>query len=124
MRRSSSFALPAILGLSLLLLSGAQTPGSQQNAATETAGESLTRLRQSFAAPPMDAWPMMRWWWFGPAVERDELARELRTMKRGGIGGVEIQPVYPLELDDPQSGFHNLRYLSPEFLNMVHFASE
>ena len=67
---------------------------------------------------------MMRWWWFGSAVERDELARELRTMKTGGIGGVEIQPVYPLELDDPHNGFRNLRYLSPEFLSMVHFASD
>lgn len=37
---------------------------------------------------------MMRWWWFGPAVEKTELARELRAMKAGGIGGAEIQPVY------------------------------
>ena len=66
---------------------------------------------------------MMRWWWFGPAVERDELARELQTMEAGGIGGVEIQPVYPLELDDPQTGFHNLPFLSPEFLKMVGFAA-
>jgi hypothetical protein len=72
----------------------------------------------------MDARPMMRWWWFGPAVERDELARELRTMKAGGIGGVEIQPVYPLALDDPQTGFRNIRFLSPEFLAMVGFAAD
>ncbi len=66
---------------------------------------------------------MMRWWWFGPAVERDELAREMRTMKAGGIGGVEIQPVYPLALDDPQTGFRNMKFLSPEFLSMVSFAA-
>jgi hypothetical protein len=71
----------------------------------------------------MDARPMMRWWWFGPAVEPDELARELRTMKAGGIGGVEIQPVYPLALDDPQKGFRNMKFLSPEFLKMVSFAA-
>ena len=51
---------------------------------------------------------MMRWWWFGPAVEKPELARELRTMKAGGIGGAEIQPVYALELDDSAKGFRNL----------------
>ena len=66
---------------------------------------------------------MMRWWWFGGAVEKPELERELRTMKAAGIGGVEIQPVYPLELDDTQHGFHNRPYLSPEFLSDVRFAS-
>lgn len=66
---------------------------------------------------------MMRWWWFGPAVEAGELARELRTMKAGGIGGVEIQPVYPLALDDPQKGIRNMEFLSPEFLKMVNFAA-
>ena len=84
----------------------------------------LAAVRQGFASLPMDARPMMRWWWFGPAVERDELARELRTMKAGGIGGVEIQPVYPLELDDPQRGFRNMKFLSPDFLKMVSFAAD
>ena len=44
---------------------------------------------------------MVRWWWFGPAVTKPELEREMRIMKEGGIGGFEVQPVYPLELDDP-----------------------
>ncbi|HEX4308501.1 MAG TPA: glycosyl hydrolase [Acidobacteriaceae bacterium] len=89
------------------------------------AGEdTLAGLRRDFASPPMDARPMMRWWWFGPAVERDELIRELRTMKAGGMGGVEIQPVYPLQLDDPQTGFRNMKFLSPEFLRMVGFAAD
>jgi hypothetical protein len=81
-------------------------------------------LRQEFLKPPDDCRIMMRWWWFGPAVTHQELARELRVMKEAGIGGVEIQPVYPLELDDPKTGFHNQPYLSPEFLEAVHFASE
>ena len=67
---------------------------------------------------------MMRWWWFGAAVEKPELERELRVMKAAGIGGVEIQPVYPLELDDPKSGFHNTPYLSDEFLADIRFASQ
>ena len=37
-------------------------------------------------------------------------------MKAGGIGGVEVQPVYALELDDPAKGFRNLPFLSTEFL--------
>ena len=67
---------------------------------------------------------MMRWWWFGPAVERTELARELRTMKAAGIGGAEIQPVYALELDDRAKNFRNLPYLSKDFLDMVSFAAQ
>ena len=75
-------------------------------------------LRQGFLNPPPDARPIMRWWWFGPAVTKPELARELQTMNQAGIGGVEIQPVYPMALDDPAKGIENLRYLSPEFLAM------
>ncbi len=80
-------------------------------------------LHQGFLNPPPDARPMMRWWWFGPAVTRPELARELRIMRGAGIGGVEIQPVYPMSLDDPAKGIRNLRYLSPEFLDAVSFAN-
>lgn len=78
-------------------------------------------LWQSFVEPPDDARIMMRWWWFGPAVTHHELEREIRAMKDGGIGGFEIQSVYPLELDDPARGIRNLPYLSDEFLDAVRF---
>lgn len=44
-------------------------------------------------------------------------------MRAAGIGGVEIQPVYPLELDDAAKGIRNLKYLSPEFLDDVGFSN-
>lgn len=75
-------------------------------------------LHDQFLNPPPDSRIMMRWWWFGPSGTHQELARELRTMKDANIGGVEIQPVYPLRL------LANQKYLSPEFLDAVHFASE
>jgi hypothetical protein len=81
-------------------------------------------LRQSFLNPPADARPLMRWWWFGPAVTKPELEKELETMRGAGIGGVEIQPVYPLMLDDEAKGIKNLQYLSPEFLDDVSFANK
>ncbi len=62
---------------------------------------------------------MVRWWWFSPAVTTEELNREMHEMKDAGIGGFEVQPVYPLTLDDPAKGLVNLRYLSPEFLKAV-----
>jgi hypothetical protein len=74
-------------------------------------------------SPPPEARPMMRWWWFGPAVVKPELEREILAMKAGGIGGFEIQPVYPMELDDAARGIHNVPYLSPEFLDAVGFAN-
>lgn len=81
-------------------------------------------LRQAFANPPADSRIMMRWWWFGAAVQKPELERELRAMKEAGIGGVEVQPVYPLVLDDPARGLVNLPYLSGGFLDALRFAND
>ena len=84
----------------------------------------LEDLHHSFQNPPPDSRIMMRWWWFGPAVEKSELERELRAMKQGGIGGVELQVTYPLALDDPEHGFKNTPFLSDSFLDSLRFASE
>ena len=111
----------AYAALAAAAVAAQQSPSHQPQ--SPAAGTTLAALRREFAAPPEDARPMMRWWWFGPAVQADELARELRTMQAGGIGGVEIQPVYPLALDDPQTGFRNEPFLSPQFLRMVTFAA-
>jgi len=110
----------------LLLAPILLAPLASASAAAQASGQadSLAAARAGFATPPADVRPMMRWWWFGPAMERTELARELRTMKAGGIGGAEIQPVYALELDDPARNFRNLPYLSKDFLDMVSFAAQ
>ena len=83
----------------------------------------LSLLKDSFAHPPDDSRIMMRWWWFGPAVTKPEIKRELEQMKSAGIGGVEIATLYPLALDDPQSGFHNMMFLSDEHLDALRFAA-
>ncbi|MGD0789363.1 MAG: glycosyl hydrolase [Terracidiphilus sp.] len=109
-----TFALRVTAGLALLFPLSALlfAQGSNQD------------LRQGFLNPPADARPMMRWWWFGPAVTKPELQKELETMRGAGIGGVEIQPVYPLMLDDEAKDIKNLQYLSPEFLDDVSFANK
>jgi len=84
----------------------------------------IDELQKGFANPPDDARIMMRWWWFGPAVTKAELERELRLMKEGGIGGFEVQPVYPLTLDDPEKGIRNLTFLSDQFLDALRFTSQ
>jgi hypothetical protein len=85
--------------------------------------ENLALLEKSFANPPDDCRIMMRWWWFGPAVTKSELQRELEQMKAEGIGGVEIAALYPLALDDPTTGFHNQQFLSDEHLDAIRFAA-
>jgi hypothetical protein len=104
----------SMLSVSLFALQG----WAQQPVAT------IAQVQRSFVDPPNDARPMMRWWWFGPAVVKPELEREILAMKSGGIGGFEIQPVYPLALDDQAAGFRNYPYLSQEFLDNVRFAAD
>ncbi len=84
----------------------------------------LVDLEPSFRTPPDDTRIMMRWWWFGPAVATSELDRELRLMRDAGIGGVEVQPVYPLALDDEARGIRTQPFLSDGFLDALRFASE
>jgi hypothetical protein len=108
---SQTTLCPAVLLLLICLL------GASASA------QSADALRQSFANPPDNARIMMRWWWFGPAVTKPELQRELEQMKAAGIGGVEVATLYPQALDDPATGFHNQRYLSDEYIDDLRFAA-
>ena len=85
--------------------------------------QTIAELQRGFERPPDDARIMMRWWWFGPAVTKAELEREMRLMKEGGIGGFEVQATYPLSPDDPSLGIRNLPYLSDDFLDALRFTS-
>ena len=78
---------------------------------------SLDDLWSGFVTPPTSAAPMMRWWWFGPSVEREELRRELTAMARAGFGGVEVAYVYPL-------GAATTEFMSDVFLADLRFAAE
>jgi hypothetical protein len=85
--------------------------------------QTITDLQRGFEHPPDDAKIMMRWWWFGSAVTKPELEREMRLMKQGGIGGFEVQAVYPLLPDDPDTGVKNLPFLSDDFIEALRFVS-
>ena len=79
----------------------------------------VAQLQRSFDRPPDDAKAMVRWWWFGPAVTNPELEREMKFMKEGGFGGFEVEPIYPMALDDEKTGLKNLKLLSPEFFSAL-----
>jgi hypothetical protein len=83
----------------------------------------LANLERGFRTPPDDTRIMMRWWWFGPTVTKAGLEREMRLMKDGGIGGFEIQPVYPVVLDDPAQNLVTHPFLSDVFLDHLSFAA-
>jgi hypothetical protein len=85
--------------------------------------QDFDQLKKTFAQPPDDARPMVRWWWFGPAVTHDELQREMEMMKEAGFGGFEVQPTYPLATDDQIPGVVNLKFLSPGFFDALKFTA-
>ena len=114
----------ALLALAAALDGTALPLAAQQDAAEQPVktAVSMDELRQGLMNPPDAAKPMVRWWWFGPAVTKPEIARELQQMKADGIGGAELAFVYPEEPDDPAKGIRNLPFLSPEMLDAVNYA--
>lgn len=126
-RRVLSLAItPALLAAPMV----AQTTAARARAATAhtesttATAPSLDTLHRDFANPPNDARPMVRWWWFGLAVVKPEILRELQQMKADGIQGAELAFEYPQVLDDPAKGLKNLPFLSPEMLDDVKYAQE
>lgn len=77
----------------------------------------LTEVQEHLTTPAAAARPMVRWWWFGPAVTEGEIRREIEAMKAGGFGGFELQNTYPLQTEG------NLKFLSPEHLKMIGVAA-
>jgi hypothetical protein len=109
-----------VLAASLLFVPQAL---AQDAASAPVRSAPVSELQRLFLEPPDDTRVMMRWWWFGPAVTREQLEAEMRRMKEGGIGGFELAVVYPMALEDPAAGIKNERYLSPEFLEKVRFTA-
>jgi hypothetical protein len=77
------------------------------------------RLKEFFLNPPQTSKPMTRWWWFGGAVTPEEITRELTMMRDAGLRGIELQPLYPVAVDDPARGIRHIRYFSPEWFDLL-----
>jgi hypothetical protein len=119
-QRQRSYSRPRLAACTVaaaLSFSLAQTLPAQTAPSIET-------LRKDFLNPPNEARPMVRWWWFGLAVVKPEILRELQQMKADGIQGAELAFEYPQVLDDPSKGLKNLPFLSPEMLDDVTYAQE
>ena len=83
------------------------------------------------AAPPQPqepAWPPVTsttrpwtyWWWLGSAVDRENIAKELRRYHDAGLGGVHLIPIYGAK------GYESryISYLSPKWMEMLRFTIE
>lgn len=64
--------------------------------------------------------PWTRWWWMGNAVDRKNLARELKLFHRAGMGGVEICPIYGAHGYESQF----IDFLSPKWMRMLAYTTE
>lgn len=78
-------------------------------------------LERGFAEPPPQARTRVFWRVFGPAWERTEIDYQLELLKAAGVGGVMTFFVYPVVVDG--NGFHNQRFLSPDFLRDFAYAA-
>ncbi len=96
---------------------------TEANSVTDFFEPDAASLRALFLNPPLAARPLTRWWWFGAAVTPEEITRELISMRDAGLGGVELQPVYPLAVDDPQRGIVNTPYFSERWFDLVRHAA-
>jgi len=120
------FLSATFLGIAASLPGEAAVPTRGETpAACESQTGEQPRLYDTFRHPPDSARPMTRWWWFGGAATPQEITRELEMMREVGLRGVELQPVYPLEVDSPERGIRNVRFFSQEWFDLLrHTAKE
>ncbi len=116
-RRSAIAVIAAAVGM---LLPSSATAVAQQRGTPGS--KNIAEIYQGFILPPNDARPMVRWWWFGVAVDKSEILRELEQMRLDGIGGVELAFEYPQVLNDPARNLENLPFLSAAMLDDVSYA--
>lgn len=59
--------------------------------------------------------PWVRWWWMGSAVDKANLDREINSMHKAGLGGVEVTPIYGAK------GYEDryIPYFSERWINML-----
>ncbi len=61
--------------------------------------------------------PWTRWWWLGNAVDKPNLTYNLEELKKAGIGGVEITPIYGVKGNDA----NEIPFLSAKWMEMLGF---
>ena len=84
---------------------------------------------EEFKIPPKSVRPMVRWWWPGIDVTRDELIREVDDLDRAGFGGAELQPFAiglspTMVKSDPERAERVHRFMQPYHYEMMQCVME
>ena len=79
-------------------------------------------LFSKFQNPFAEARPFVRWWWNGNKVKKEELDKQLVSLKHVGFGGVEINPIAMPASFDKQT--ESLVWMSDEWIDMVVHAAK
>ena len=87
------------------------------SAAATLSGCSNNRPDQWPAATP-DSKPCARWWWMGSAVDSAGLKSLISQYADGGLGGLEICPIYGVKGNENA----DIDFLSPRWMDMYAFA--
>ncbi len=79
---------------------------------------------EEFKKPPKSARPMVRWWWPGLDVEKDELIKEVNELDEAGFYGAELQVFaiglpWKLEKKDQERAARIHRFMQPYYYEMV-----
>ncbi len=79
---------------------------------------------ETFKRPPKSAGPMVRWWWTGLDVDKDEVLRELDELDKSGFYGAEVQCFtigLPKNLTkkDPERARRTHRFMTPFYYDII-----
>ncbi|MFX1314707.1 MAG: glycosyl hydrolase [Promethearchaeota archaeon] len=80
--------------------------------------------QEEFKKPPKSAQPLVRWWWTGLDIEKEELIREVQELDDAGFLGAEIQVFmsgFPKNLEkvDKSKAERAHRFMQPYYYSCV-----
>jgi hypothetical protein len=93
----------------LLTVALSAIPGLADEASPAKTGASID-LEAAFQDPPMEARPRVWWHWINGNITKDGLLKDLKWMKRVGIGGAQS---FDVNLQSPQIVDQRLVYMTP-----------
>ena len=74
-----------------------------------------TAAASAWPEPTNEQRPWTRWWWLGSAVDEANLTAQLTQLRQGGLGGVEICPIYGVKGYEDR----NVDFLSPRWMELL-----
>jgi lysophospholipase L1-like esterase len=107
-----------LLGFALLYCLSVGAVAQPQDAAAD---KPLNRDRAedksalSWPKPTVENRPWTRWWWLGSAVDKENLTAQLTQFRQGGLGGVEICPIYGVKGYEDR----HIEFLTPRWMQML-----